>query len=88
MEVIIVFLHLLQSYRFHKIETKIHKTFPDGTSEKVAIDANTNIPEVIQEFSGQFKSEKNDFKFINNGLFGYISYDAVRYFEKPLLKRQ
>jgi anthranilate synthase component 1 len=42
---------------------------------------------VIQEFSGQFKSEKNDFKFINNGLFGYISYDAVRYFEKwPLLK--
>jgi anthranilate synthase component 1 len=36
----------------------IHKTFPDGTSEKVAIDANTNIPEVIQEFSGQFKSEK------------------------------
>jgi anthranilate synthase component 1 len=48
---------------------KHHKTFPDGTSEKVAIDANTNIPEVIQEFSGQFKSEKNDFKFINNGLF-------------------
>jgi hypothetical protein len=26
--------------------------------QKVAIDANTNIPEVIQEFSGQFKSEK------------------------------
>jgi hypothetical protein len=45
MEVIIVFLHLLQSYRFHKIENEtIHKTFPDGTSEKVAIDANTNIP--------------------------------------------
>jgi anthranilate synthase component 1 len=25
---------------------------------KIAIDATTNIPEVIQEFSGQFKSEK------------------------------
>jgi anthranilate synthase component 1 len=33
------------------------KTF-HGTRKK-AIDANTNIPEVIQEFSGQFKSEKN-----------------------------
>jgi anthranilate synthase component 1 len=48
---------------------KHSQNVPDGTSEKVAIDANTNIPEVIQEFSGQFKSEKNDFKFINNGLF-------------------
>jgi anthranilate synthase component 1 len=32
---------------------------------------NTNIPEVIQEFSGQFKSEKT-FKFINNGLFIFL----------------
>jgi anthranilate synthase component 1 len=81
MEVIIVFLHLLQSYRY-KIENEtIYKTFLT-VPQKKAIDANTNIPEVIQEFSGQFKSEKNDFKFINNGLFGYISYDAVRYFEK------
>ncbi|MEG0852051.1 MAG: anthranilate synthase component I family protein, partial [Flavobacterium sp.] len=64
-----------------KIENEIiSKTFPDGTTEQISIDATTNIPEVIQEFSSQFKSEKNDFKFINNGLFGYISYDAVRYF--------
>jgi hypothetical protein len=41
-----------------KIENEtIYKTFPDGT-EKIAIDANTSIPEVIQEFSAQFKSEK------------------------------
>ena len=66
-----------------KIENEtIIKNYPDGSSEKIAIDATTDIPAVIQEFSGQFASEKNDFKFINNGLFGYISYDAVRYFEK------
>ena len=35
----------------------------------------------IHRFAGMFKAEKNDFKFINNGLFGYMSYDAVRYFE-------
>ncbi|EIA08451.1 anthranilate synthase component I family protein [Flavobacterium frigoris] len=72
-----------------KIENEtIFKTYPDGTSEKIIIDKNTNVPEVIQEFSHQFKSEKNDFKFINNGLFGYISYDAVRYFEKVTVAKK
>lgn len=66
-----------------KIENEtIFKTFPDGTIENTTINADTDIPQVIQEFSGLFHSEKNNFKFINNGLFGYISYDAVRYFEK------
>jgi anthranilate synthase component I len=72
-----------------KIENEtIVKTYPNGTLEKIAIDSQTNIPEVIQEFSGQFQGEKNDFKFINNGLFGYISYDAVRYFEKVTIAKK
>jgi len=72
-----------------KIENEIiFKQFPDGTTETISIDAQTNIPEVIQHFSGQFKSEKNNFKFINNGLFGYISYDAVRYFEKVTIAKK
>jgi anthranilate synthase component 1 len=60
----------------------IVKTFPDGTSATIAIDNNTNVPKVIEAFAAQFQPEKNNFKFINNGLFGYISYDAVQYFEK------
>ncbi|MSP84745.1 MAG: anthranilate synthase component I family protein [Flavobacteriaceae bacterium] len=65
-----------------KIENEtIYKTFPDGTSKAKAIDENSNIPKIIEEFASQFQSENIDFKFINNGLFGYISYDAVRYFE-------
>ncbi len=72
-----------------KIENEtIFKNYPDGSSEKTAIDKTTDIPEVIQEFSKQFQSEKNDFKFINNGLFGYISYDAVRYFEKITIAKK
>lgn len=72
-----------------KIENEIiSKQFPDGTSEQIKIDASIDIPNVIQEFSSQFKSEKNDFKFINNGLFGYISYDAVRYFEKVTIAKK
>ena len=66
-----------------KVENEmVTQTFPDGTSVKFSVEKTTNIPEVIQNFASQFESQKNDFKFINNGLFGYISYDSVRYFEK------
>lgn len=66
-----------------KIENEIiTQNFPDGTSIKTNLQKSTNVPELIQNFAMTFKSQKNDFKFINNGLFGYISYDAVRYFEK------
>nr|WP_315149958.1 anthranilate synthase component I family protein [uncultured Flavobacterium sp.] len=72
-----------------KIENEtIFKTFADGRIETLSIEAGTDVPQVIQEFSGLFQSEKNDFKFINNGLFGYISYDAVRYFEKVTIAKK
>lgn len=74
---------------FIKIENEtVFKSYPDGSSEKNDITATTNVPIIIQEFAEQFQSQKNNFKFINNGLFGYIAYDAVRYFEKtPIHKK-
>ena len=73
-----------------KIENEIvTQNFPDGNTLKFEVTNATNVPEVIQDFASQFQSQKNDFKFINNGLFGYISYDAVRYFEKiEIAKKQ
>ncbi|HEX8577245.1 MAG TPA: anthranilate synthase component I family protein [Flavobacterium sp.] len=72
-----------------KIENDtIFKTYPNGTSQQTAIDDQTNIPNIIQKFASQFRSENNDFKFINNGLFGYIAYDAVRYFEKINIRKK
>ena len=55
--------------------------FPDGSSERSAINRDTNIPEILHHFSQRFETGSNNFKFINNGLFGYMAYDAVRYFE-------
>ncbi|NKI28083.1 anthranilate synthase component I family protein [Arenibacter sp. 6A1] len=55
--------------------------FPDGSSEEIPIDKDTNIPMILHDFSRKFESDTNDFKFINNGLFGYMSYNAVRYYE-------
>lgn len=37
--------------------------------------------ERLHLFAQSFEAEENPFKFINNGLFGYIAYDTVQYFE-------
>lgn len=60
----------------------LSKTYPDGTFEDIRITNQTNIPESLQEFGTQFHPEKTNFKFIHNGLFGYMGYDSVQYFEK------
>ncbi|WP_298425382.1 anthranilate synthase component I family protein [uncultured Kordia sp.] len=65
-----------------KVENEtLTREYPNGEKNVIAIDETTDVPALIHEFSQQFKTDKNDFKFINNGLFGYIAYDAVRYFE-------
>ncbi|RAJ06190.1 anthranilate synthase component I family protein [Arenibacter echinorum] len=65
-----------------KVENEtVTKQFPDGTIEEINIDEQTDIPSILNDFSQRFESQNNDFKFINNGLFGYMAYDAVRYFE-------
>lgn len=61
---------------------KIIQTFPDGSSLVNNISKKTDVVKKIHQFTKRFKvhSETN-FKFINNGIFGYMAYDAVRYFE-------
>lgn len=65
-----------------KIENEvIIQQFPDGTSSELKITSETNVPSILETFARSFSSEDNAFKFINNGLFGYMAYDSVRYFE-------
>lgn len=65
-----------------KVENEqIITAFPDGKVAINPINEHTSVPEEIKKFSDSFLVAANEFKFINNGLFGYISYDAVRYFE-------
>ncbi len=72
-----------------KVENEqVTRSFPDGTATTTTIDQNTNIPTVISDFSKEFETEELPFKFINNGLFGYIAYDAVRYFESVKITKK
>ncbi|VXB09284.1 anthranilate synthase component I family protein [Maribacter litoralis] len=65
-----------------KVENEvITKQFPDGVIEEIEITPEIDVVNCIDSFSKAFKADDNDYKFINNGLFGYMAYDAVRYFE-------
>lgn len=60
---------------------EIIQRFPDGQTITTDNTPSTNVVEILDAFAKAFSSETTDFKFINNGLFGYLSYDAVHYFE-------
>lgn len=65
-----------------KIENEIiTQKFPDG-SQTISDTSNTDVTNEIHKFTKQFKVDTDkQFKFINNGIFGYTAYDAVKYFE-------
>lgn len=65
----------------------ITKLYPDNSIVKVDVE-NQNVIEELTQFSQQFITDSETFKFINNGLFGYISYDAIQYFEKINIKEK
>jgi len=59
----------------------IEQTYPDG-STKTNNALNISVTEEIHKFTKRFKVNSEErFKFINNGIFGYTAYDAVKYFE-------
>ncbi len=67
-------------------ENLISKSFPDGKKENIEINKNTDVVKQIDNFCKLFECKKNDKKFINNGVFGYMNYDSVKYFESINIK--
>ncbi|WP_347924778.1 anthranilate synthase component I family protein [Pontimicrobium sp. SW4] len=65
-----------------KVENEvITQKFPDGSSETCEA-TKANVTDEIHKFTKRFEADsKENFKFINNGIFGYTAYDSVKYFE-------
>jgi len=63
-------------------EETIEQSFPDGSTFTTPVSASINVSEEIHQFTKRFEiNSEKEFKFINNGIFGYMAYDSVRYFE-------
>ncbi len=67
-------------------DQKIETQFPDDYSEIIPIDETVKVADEIEQFSKRFITEETNFKFITQGLFGYIAYDAIPYFESIKIK--
>ena len=72
-----------------KVENSIvTKTYPDHSIESSAVPADKVTME-INAFTTQFETQKDtSFKFINNGMFGFTAYDAVKYFEDITISKK
>lgn len=64
----------------------VTETYPGGEVKKTTISDGTVLSERFKAFLGSFDLSETRGDVPVNGLFGYTSYDAVRYFEKIDLK--
>ncbi len=67
--------------KFEVSNNEIIRQFPDGSEEKQTISEKKEVVQALGDFARSFDSNFQTNKFINNGLFGYMAYNAVQYYE-------
>lgn len=60
---------------------QIELKYPDSSFKQISIDKNVDVVNELKNYLAEFEVEDHDFKFLTQGLFGFTTYDAVRYFE-------
>lgn len=66
----------------------ITQTFPDQTIKEIPVSATVSVVDVLEDFISRFETSAPETRFINNGLFGYTSYEAVQYFEDITISKK
>jgi anthranilate synthase component 1 len=63
-------------------DDKVSTRFPDGEVQEIVLDPKKKtLPSLLEAFKNSFDISASESRFQSMGLFGYTSYDAVRYFE-------
>ena len=65
---------------------KVEEKLPSGKKEVYEVTSQQKLMDSLRAFGNKFSREPDQFKFSTNGLFGYIQYDSVAYFEDIKLK--
>ena len=67
---------------FRLQERTLHTFFPNGSRDSKLVEKKGEVTEALALFAASFKEEsEGDGKLLNNGLFGYMAFDAVQFFE-------
>jgi anthranilate synthase component 1 len=67
--------------RFEVRAGRVTETWPDGTTTTAELSGEGEVLARLQAFAASFQAEQSGFDFITDGLFGYLGYEAVQYFE-------
>jgi anthranilate synthase component 1 len=67
---------------------QVKAIFPDGKKEGYTLTKRGDAVEHLDRFRASFKVANPHPKYVNCALFGYMAYDAVRYFEDVDIARQ
>jgi anthranilate synthase component 1 len=74
---------------FQVSDNTVEMRFPDGTIKKETISKKGQVIERLENFKKAFEiAEAPPTKYVNCGLFGYIAYDAVQFFEDVSITRE
>ncbi|MFD2203398.1 anthranilate synthase component I family protein [Shivajiella indica] len=65
---------------------KIREVLPNGESLIYDVHPDLKLIDFLRDFSSKFSDGNGKHKFISNGLFGYMQYDSVGYFEDIRLR--
>lgn len=67
---------------FLVVDESVTMNFPDGTSSNIVVNSKSQVADSLEKFRSSFVVEESaNNKVPGSGLFGYMAYDAVRYFE-------
>ncbi len=69
----------IAEFRVEKEE--IYTRHPNNAETRTPVTARRQVIDALTEFRDSFQADPQPYNFPTDGLFGYIAYDAVRYFE-------
>jgi anthranilate synthase component 1 len=72
--------------RFEVSNKDISINYPDKSNENIHIEKGIDVIEEFRTFVKRFEIDEDIFNFPQNGLFGYTTFDSVRYFEDIEIK--
>ena len=70
--------------KFYVKKNILFKEFPDNSKKEIKLTSTTNILSELDDFMRTFEIDDNSVeskKYISKGLFGYMSYDSIKFFE-------
>ena len=70
--------------KFYVKKNILFKEFPDNSKKEIKLTYTTNILSELDDFMRTFEIDDNSVeskKYISKGLFGYMSYDSIKFFE-------